>query len=103
MVNDSDCRAAASLSGLPDAASYQLFDWNADGDGWRIVRYELEHTAVPRPASPGYAEFDDLMRDAANASRSVGRIRTGDDLHADLQSVLGHFPHSRKHVLPTHG
>jgi fructooligosaccharide transport system substrate-binding protein len=30
-------------------------------DGWRIVHYELEHTAVPCPASPGYREFDDLL------------------------------------------
>ena len=30
-------------------------------DGWRIVRYELEHTAVPSPASPGYREFDRLL------------------------------------------
>jgi fructooligosaccharide transport system substrate-binding protein len=30
-------------------------------DGWRIVHYELEHTAVPCPPSPGYREFDDLL------------------------------------------
>ena len=30
-------------------------------DGWRIVHYELEHTAVPCPQSPGYREFDDLL------------------------------------------
>ncbi len=30
-------------------------------DGWRIVHYELEHTAIPCPPSPGYREFDDLL------------------------------------------
>jgi multiple sugar transport system substrate-binding protein len=43
-------------------------------DGWRIVRYELEHTAVPRPASPGYREFEELLRVTLRDLQSGGDV-----------------------------
>jgi fructooligosaccharide transport system substrate-binding protein len=43
-------------------------------DGWRIVRYELNHTAVPRPASPGYREFQELL------SVTLRQMQTGGDV-----------------------
>ena len=43
-------------------------------DGWRIVRYELEHTAVPCPASPGYREFDDLLGVTLREMQNGGNI-----------------------------
>jgi multiple sugar transport system substrate-binding protein len=29
---------------------------------WTITRYELAHTAVPRPKTPGWREYEDLLR-----------------------------------------
>jgi fructooligosaccharide transport system substrate-binding protein len=43
-------------------------------DGWRIVRYELEHTAVPCPASPGYREFDDLLGVTLREMQTGGNV-----------------------------
>jgi fructooligosaccharide transport system substrate-binding protein len=30
--------------------------------GWKIMRYELDNTAVPRPATPGWREYEDILR-----------------------------------------
>lgn len=35
-----------------------------DTPGWRIVRSEMENTAVPRPATPGWLEYEDILRGA---------------------------------------
>lgn len=43
-------------------------------DGWRIVHYELEHTAVPCPPSPGYREFDDLLGVTLRDLQSGGNV-----------------------------
>jgi ABC-type glycerol-3-phosphate transport system substrate-binding protein len=43
-------------------------------DGWHIVRYELEHTAVPCPASPGYREFDDLLGVTLREMQTGGNV-----------------------------
>jgi multiple sugar transport system substrate-binding protein len=43
-------------------------------DGWRIVRYELGHTAVPCPASPGYREFEDQLSVTLHELQSGGNI-----------------------------
>ena len=32
------------------------------GDMWKIVRHEYETTAVPRPTTPGYREYEELLR-----------------------------------------
>jgi len=31
-------------------------------EGWKIIRYELDHTAMVRPATPGYAEYEDIFK-----------------------------------------
>lgn len=31
---------------------------------WTIVRHELANTAVPRPSTPGFREYEDLLRTA---------------------------------------
>jgi multiple sugar transport system substrate-binding protein len=33
-----------------------------DTPGWRIMRHELSETAVPRPATPGWREYEDILR-----------------------------------------
>jgi multiple sugar transport system substrate-binding protein len=43
-------------------------------DGWRIVRFELNHTAVPGPASPGYREFQDLLSVTLRQLQSAGDV-----------------------------
>jgi len=43
-------------------------------DGWRIVHSELEHAAVPYPASPGYREFDDLLGVTLREMQTGGNV-----------------------------
>ena len=43
--------------------------------GWRIVRYELDNTAVPRPATPGFLEFEDLLRQTLRDMQSGGDVK----------------------------
>ncbi|MCX7630983.1 MAG: sugar ABC transporter substrate-binding protein [Geminicoccaceae bacterium] len=50
-------------------------------DMWRIVRYELEHTAVPRPATPGFREYEDILRTA------LRDITTGADVAKTLTAA----------------
>jgi len=50
-------------------------------DMWKIVRYELEHTAVPRPATPGFREYEDILRTA------LRDITTGADVKATLTAA----------------
>jgi multiple sugar transport system substrate-binding protein len=49
-----------------------------DSDMWRIARHELDHTAVPRPATPGFREYEDVLRVA------LRDITTGADVKATL-------------------
>lgn len=42
---------------------------------WRIVRHELDNTAVTRPASPGYREFEDLLRVTLRDMQSGGNVK----------------------------
>lgn len=42
---------------------------------WRIVRHELDNTAVPRPSSPGYREFEDLLRVTLRDMQSGGNVK----------------------------
>lgn len=42
-----------------------LWDRMADyyqGDLWKIVRYEYENTSIPRPSTPGYREYEEILR-----------------------------------------
>lgn len=50
-------------------------------DMWRIVRYELDHTAVPRPATPGFREYEDILRVA------LRDITTGAEVKATLTAA----------------
>jgi multiple sugar transport system substrate-binding protein len=49
----------------------QVFDTPA----WRIVRYEVSNTAVPRPATPGFLEFEDLLRQTLRDLQSGGDVK----------------------------
>jgi multiple sugar transport system substrate-binding protein len=46
-----------------------------DNPPWRIVRYELDNTAVPRPATPGFREFEDLVRLFLRDLQSPGDVK----------------------------
>ncbi|MBM3626938.1 MAG: sugar ABC transporter substrate-binding protein [Alphaproteobacteria bacterium] len=52
-----------------------------DTDMWRIVRHELDNTAQPRPATPGFREYEDLVRVA------LRDIQTGADVKAALSGA----------------
>lgn len=52
-----------------------------DSDMWRIARYELDHTALPRPATPGFREYEDILRVA------LRDITTGADVKATLSAA----------------
>ena len=49
-----------------------------DTDMWRIARHELDTTARPRPATPGFREYEDVLRVA------LRDIQTG----ANVQQAL---------------
>ena len=46
-----------------------------DSPPWRIVRYELDNTAVPRPATPGFREFEELVRLFLRDLQSPGDVK----------------------------
>ncbi len=48
-----------------DAASFS-------SDLWKIVKSELETTAVPRPATPGWREYEDILRVALRDMQAGG-------------------------------
>ena len=50
---------------------------------WQIIRYEVDNTAVPRPATPGWREYEDLLRQA------LRDMQTGGDVKAMLAEVSG--------------
>ena len=57
-----------------------LSTWNQlpevfDTPAWRIVRYELNNTAVPRPATPGFLEFEDLLRQTLRDMQTGGDVK----------------------------
>jgi fructooligosaccharide transport system substrate-binding protein len=45
---------------------------------WKIIRYEVQNTAVARPATPGWREYEDLLR------QSLRDMQTGGDVKAML-------------------
>jgi fructooligosaccharide transport system substrate-binding protein len=49
--------------------------------GWKIIRHELDNTAVPRPATPGWREYEDILRIA------IREITGGSDPTARLQKA----------------
>ncbi len=52
-----------------------------DTEMWKIVRHELDNTAVPRPATPGFREYEDLVRVA------LRDIQTGADVKTTLTAA----------------
>lgn len=64
------------------AADYQ-------GDFWRLIRHEIENTAVPRPATAGFREYEDLLRIAireiiGGADPAVRLRRAAQDIDREL-------------------
>jgi multiple sugar transport system substrate-binding protein len=61
--------------------------WEAEGattfshPGWKIVEHELANTAVPRPKTPGWREYEDILRLA------IRDIQTGADVKASLSGA----------------
>jgi multiple sugar transport system substrate-binding protein len=51
------------------------------GDLWTIVRYDYENTAVPRPSTPGYREYEEILRLA------LRDIQTGSDPKSTLTAA----------------
>ena len=45
---------------------------------WKIIRYEVENTAVARPSTPGWREYEDLLR------QTLRDMQTGGDVKAML-------------------
>lgn len=43
---------------------------------WSIVRYELANTATPRPATPGYREYEDFLKTAMQDIQTGADVRT---------------------------
>jgi ABC-type glycerol-3-phosphate transport system substrate-binding protein len=52
-----------------------------DTEMWRFVRHELDNTAVPRPATPGFREYEDSVRVA------LRDIQTGADVKGALTAA----------------
>ncbi|HYZ64292.1 MAG TPA: sugar ABC transporter substrate-binding protein [Acetobacteraceae bacterium] len=48
---------------------------------WQIIRYEVDNTAVPRPATPGWREYEDLLR------QTLRDMQTGGDVKAMLSDT----------------
>ncbi|MFO8022537.1 MAG: hypothetical protein R6U65_08720, partial [Perlabentimonas sp.] len=34
---------------------------------WELFTYEMENTAVPRPETPGYSQYELILREAFNS------------------------------------
>lgn len=41
---------------------------------WKIVQYELANTATPRPATPGYREYEEFLRTAMQDIQTGGKV-----------------------------
>ena len=52
---------------------------------WEIVRYELANTATPRPATPGYREYEDFLKTAMQDIQTGAAVR--DSLTRAAQNI----------------
>jgi ABC-type glycerol-3-phosphate transport system substrate-binding protein len=52
-----------------------------NNDMWKIVQQELETTAVPRPATPGFREYEDVVR------VTLRDLQTGGNVQATLTAA----------------
>lgn len=60
------------------------------GDFWRLIRHELDNTATPRPATPGFREYEDILRVAireviGGAEAGARLRRAAADIDRELQ------------------
>lgn len=46
-----------------------------DTDMWRIVKHEAENTALPRPATPGFREYEDICGVALRDMQAGGDVK----------------------------
>ena len=63
MTSDEQMINFFKLRGYPPVKStvYAALPDTFNTDMWKIVQYELANTAIPRPATPGYREYEDLL------------------------------------------
>jgi fructooligosaccharide transport system substrate-binding protein len=43
---------------------------------WKIIRYEVENTAMARPSTPGWREYEDLLRQTLRDMQTGGDVKT---------------------------
>lgn len=43
---------------------------------WKIIRHEIDNTAIPRPATPGWREYEDLLRQTLRDMQTGGDTKT---------------------------
>ena len=46
-----------------------------NNETWRIIRYEVDNTAIPRPATPGWREYEDLLRQTLRDMQGGGNVK----------------------------
>lgn len=61
-----------------------------ENDTWSIIRYELDNTAVPRPKTPGYRQYEDILR------RAFQDIDAGADVTQTLQDAAAEIDEQLK-------
>jgi len=66
-------------------AVYDMMPDVFDSPAWKIVFYELGNTAVPRPLSPGYRYYQDIIQ------RGLLDIQTGADVQEMLDKAAADF------------
>lgn len=56
-----------------------------DSDMWRIVQHEMQSSALARPATPGFREYEDILRVALRDLQTGGNVQQG--LSAAAQKI----------------
>lgn len=46
-----------------------------NSDLWRIAKYDVQNTAMPRPATPGFREYEDIVRVALRDIQSGANVQ----------------------------
>ena len=46
-----------------------------NSDLWKIAKYDVQNTAVPRPATPGFREYEDIVRVALRDIQSGANVQ----------------------------
>jgi len=66
-------------------ALWQTMAADYQGDFWALVKHEIETTGVPRPATPGFREYEDILRIAIR--EIVGGADAGPRLRRAAQDI----------------